>query len=177
MAILREGFSAFAHIKFMSLPQPTRHLLWRILDALVAHHRRGIFLVTMTQPLLKDIKLCRVWAMIFFLGILFSWMEKGILETSCLLSLSTELYALSLIYRIESRSGSLVYACVTAIYPSTLAQGMFDIIFCYFPITYRPLADDPYGITTEELQNALQCASIFSLFILVLTYMNFVGLV
>ena len=33
---------------------------------------------------------------------------------------------------------------------------MFNIIFCYFPITFRPPADDPYGITPEELRAALR---------------------
>ncbi len=35
-------------------------------------------------------------------------------------------------------------------------QDMFNIIFCYFPITFRPPKDDPYGITSEDLRLALQ---------------------
>ncbi|KLO19073.1 ARM repeat-containing protein [Schizopora paradoxa] len=41
-------------------------------------------------------------------------------------------------------------------------EEMFNIIFCYFPITFRPPKDDPYGITPDDLRNALQsclCAS------------------
>lgn len=34
----------------------------------------------------------------------------------------------------------------------------FDITFCYFPITFRPPPDDPYGITSEDLKVALRAA-------------------
>lgn len=40
------------------------------------------------------------------------------------------------------------------------AQKMFDIIFCYFPISFRPPPDDPYGITPEDLKLALRCVSL-----------------
>ena len=39
-------------------------------------------------------------------------------------------------------------------------QAMFNIIFCYFPITFKPPSDDPYGITTEDLRLALRYATI-----------------
>jgi DNA repair/transcription protein MET18/MMS19 len=35
-------------------------------------------------------------------------------------------------------------------------QDLFNIIFCYFPITFRAPANDPYGITSEDLKNALR---------------------
>lgn len=37
-----------------------------------------------------------------------------------------------------------------------LRQNLFNIIFCYFPITFRPPPDDPYGITSEDLKKSLQ---------------------
>ncbi|KAI5816584.1 RNAPII transcription regulator C-terminal-domain-containing protein, partial [Pyronema omphalodes] len=33
---------------------------------------------------------------------------------------------------------------------------MFDIVYCYFPITFRPPPDDPYGITAQDLKNRLR---------------------
>lgn len=33
---------------------------------------------------------------------------------------------------------------------------MFDVIYCYFPITFRPPPDDPYGITAKDLKNRLR---------------------
>ncbi|KAG8745003.1 hypothetical protein FRC10_009111 [Ceratobasidium sp. 414] len=35
---------------------------------------------------------------------------------------------------------------------------LFDITFCYFPITFKPPPNDPYGITTEDLKSALRKA-------------------
>ncbi|KAG8958276.1 hypothetical protein FRC03_009290 [Tulasnella sp. 419] len=32
----------------------------------------------------------------------------------------------------------------------------FDITFCYFPITFKPPPDDPYGISTDDLKSALR---------------------
>lgn len=33
---------------------------------------------------------------------------------------------------------------------------MFEVTFCYFPITFRPPPDDPYGITSEHLKVGLR---------------------
>lgn len=35
-------------------------------------------------------------------------------------------------------------------------QDLFDITFCYFPITFTPPPDDPYGITSDDLVVALR---------------------
>jgi DNA repair/transcription protein MET18/MMS19 len=35
-------------------------------------------------------------------------------------------------------------------------QTMFDSVFCYFPITFRPPPDDPYGITAQDLKDRLR---------------------
>ncbi|WWC73452.1 uncharacterized protein I206_107422 [Kwoniella pini CBS 10737] len=35
-------------------------------------------------------------------------------------------------------------------------EDFFDITFCYFPITFRPPPNDPYGITAEDLKLALR---------------------
>ena len=36
------------------------------------------------------------------------------------------------------------------------AQALFNITFCYFPISFRPPADDPYGISPDDLKMALR---------------------
>ena len=33
---------------------------------------------------------------------------------------------------------------------------MFDSVFCYFPITFRPPPNDPYGITAADLKARLR---------------------
>lgn len=35
-------------------------------------------------------------------------------------------------------------------------ETLFNVTFCYFPITFRPPPNDPYGITTEDLRDALR---------------------
>ncbi|KAL8860114.1 MAG: hypothetical protein Q9178_003378 [Gyalolechia marmorata] len=45
------------------------------------------------------------------------------------------------------------------------AETLFDSAFCYFPITFRPPPDDPYGITAQDLKNRLRsCISASSHF-------------
>ena len=36
------------------------------------------------------------------------------------------------------------------------AQELFDAVFNYFPITFRPPPDDPYGITAQDLKDRLR---------------------
>ncbi|GEM08663.1 DNA repair/transcription protein [Rhodotorula toruloides] len=44
-------------------------------------------------------------------------------------------------------------------------EDLFDITFCYFPITFTPPPDDPYGISSEDLIVALRgCLSATPLF-------------
>ncbi|KAJ7576919.1 ARM repeat-containing protein, partial [Mycena floridula] len=39
---------------------------------------------------------------------------------------------------------------------SSHVESMFNITFCYFPITFRPPPNDPYGITSDDLRLALR---------------------
>lgn len=38
----------------------------------------------------------------------------------------------------------------------TDVQSLFNITFCYFPITFRPPPNDPYGISSDDLRAALR---------------------
>ena len=33
---------------------------------------------------------------------------------------------------------------------------LFDSVFCYFPITFRPPPNDPYGISAQDLKSRLR---------------------
>lgn len=35
-------------------------------------------------------------------------------------------------------------------------QALFNITFCYFPISFRPPPNDPYGIGADDLKTALR---------------------
>ncbi|OJA09726.1 hypothetical protein AZE42_08802 [Rhizopogon vesiculosus] len=39
---------------------------------------------------------------------------------------------------------------------SAHTEDFFDITFCYFPITFRPPPDDPYGISADDLKQSLR---------------------
>lgn len=39
-----------------------------------------------------------------------------------------------------------------------IVEAFFDVTYCYFPITFRPPPDDPYGISTNTLRLALRKA-------------------
>ncbi|PYI03874.1 DNA repair/transcription protein [Aspergillus sclerotiicarbonarius CBS 121057] len=48
---------------------------------------------------------------------------------------------------------------------SNHAEALFDSVYNYFPITFRPPPNDPYGITAQDLKDRLQdCISANSLF-------------
>ncbi|KAJ7906016.1 ARM repeat-containing protein [Mycena leptocephala] len=40
--------------------------------------------------------------------------------------------------------------------PTDHIEALSNILFCYFPITFRPPPNDPYGITSDDLRNALR---------------------
>lgn len=54
----------------------------------------------------------------------------------------------------EEKDDAMVVDTITP--PSNIVEDLFDITFCYFPINFTPPKDDPYGITSEELQIALR---------------------
>lgn len=39
---------------------------------------------------------------------------------------------------------------------STHVEDLFDATFCYFPITFRPPPDNPFGITAKDLKSNLR---------------------
>ncbi|KIK08924.1 hypothetical protein K443DRAFT_671974 [Laccaria amethystina LaAM-08-1] len=48
---------------------------------------------------------------------------------------------------------------------SEYVESLFNITFCYFPITFRPPPNDPYGISSDDLRAALrQCLCATPLF-------------
>ena len=51
---------------------------------------------------------------------------------------------------------SIVYKIVKLLDISNLVDDLFDATFCYFPITFRPPPDNPYGITAKDLKSSLR---------------------
>lgn len=53
--------------------------------------------------------------------------------------------------KFEVRSAPL-----TLTVTDVVMQDLFNITFCYFPITFRAPENDPYGITPEDLKKTLR---------------------
>ncbi|CAG8443712.1 9188_t:CDS:10 [Diversispora eburnea] len=55
---------------------------------------------------------------------------------------------------------SLVKLIIKEFDISEHVEELFEVTFCYFPITFRPPPDDPYGITSDDLKISLrECLS------------------
>ncbi|RHZ75216.1 hypothetical protein Glove_216g121 [Diversispora epigaea] len=55
---------------------------------------------------------------------------------------------------------SLVKLIIKEFDISQHVEELFEVTFCYFPITFRPPPDDPYGITSDDLKISLrECLS------------------
>ncbi|KAI9480357.1 MAG: Dos2-interacting transcription regulator of RNA-Pol-II-domain-containing protein [Benjaminiella poitrasii] len=50
----------------------------------------------------------------------------------------------------------LVRAIIDRFDISRHIEDLFEIVFCYFPISFSPPANDPFGITTEDLKDSLR---------------------
>lgn len=53
-------------------------------------------------------------------------------------------------------SFQLSYRILSGMDISNNVEDMFDVTFCYFPITFEPPKNDPYGITSNDLKRALR---------------------
>lgn len=47
-------------------------------------------------------------------------------------------------------------SCIQHVTYHVCAQDLFEVTFCYFPITFKPPPDDPYGITADDLKQSLR---------------------
>jgi len=64
------------------------------------------------------------------------------------------------------REAFAVVLAVTENFPlGKHAEELFDVTACYFPLTFRATANDPFGVTQEDLKTALRaCMSATPLF-------------
>ncbi|KAA8914088.1 hypothetical protein TRICI_002985 [Trichomonascus ciferrii] len=53
-------------------------------------------------------------------------------------------------------SFQISYRILSGMDISNHVEDMFDVTFCYFPITFEPPKNDPYGITSNDLKTALR---------------------
>ena len=126
----------FASLELRSHPQPLRHTAVRLLDSLVARHRAA--LLTMRRA--PDAPA-----------------GSGFVEGyTALVSGEKDPRNLLVLFRIAR------VLLIEWEMDAGMADAFFNVLFCYFPITFRAPPDDPYQITPEMLKDALRaclCAS------------------
>lgn len=109
------------HVRMKSHVQPTRHLVFTLIDALMKRHREA-----------------------------FKNLGPGFISQYVKLAEGEK----------DPRNLMLVFGIDLVILldldPWIHLEDLFDIIFCYFPITFRPPPGDPYGITADDLKLALR---------------------
>ena len=49
-----------------------------------------------------------------------------------------------------------MHVCITCYLDQHLLQELFEIAACYYPITFLPPRDDPFGVTNDQLIIALE---------------------
>ena len=116
----------FAAVEPRHHPQPLRHAMYVLLEALVARHADALAARAdgaAEHPFVRD----------------FAAFVAGEKDPRNLL----------LLFGVEH---------TLARWPLTHTDAalLYDVVFCYFPITFRPPPHDPYGITPEQLKTALR---------------------
>ncbi|WFD34593.1 hypothetical protein MCUN1_001434 [Malassezia cuniculi] len=117
----------FATVEPRNYAQPLRHALYTLVESLVSRHRKALAL----RP--EDAK-----EHPFVQG--FTTFVSGEKDPRNLLLLFGIEETLLREWDISAADAALFY----------------DVVFCYFPITFRPPPNDPYGITPEKLKDALR---------------------
>ncbi|PKI84952.1 hypothetical protein MVES1_000880 [Malassezia vespertilionis] len=124
----------FAAIQMRNYPQSLRFVVCKLLDSLVGRNRAG--LLAMRAP--SDSGETMVDGKAFIMG--YTSLVAGEKDPRNLLVL----FGIEKVLLLE---WTMDYGEIEALY---------NVIFCYFPITFRPPPDDPYRISPDDLKLALR---------------------
>ncbi|KAI3623161.1 hypothetical protein CBS14141_003944 [Malassezia furfur] len=126
----------FGALELRNHPQPLRHTAIRLLDSLVARNRAA--LLTMRRPADGADAAEGPPGSGFVAG--YAQLVGGEKDPRNLLVLFGIARVLLLEWEMDKME----------------TESFFNILFCYFPITFRPPPDDPYHITPDMLKEALR---------------------
>ncbi|TFY54747.1 hypothetical protein EVG20_g9585, partial [Dentipellis fragilis] len=128
----------FAHVKMKALVQAQRFIVFSIVDSLMARHREGgAFSFLGNIVIIDDHPALKKMGTEFISG--YVNLADGEKDPRNLLVG----FAISCVILVEFDVKSKI-------------EDMFNITFCYFPITFKPPPDDPYGVTSDDLKTALR---------------------
>lgn len=140
-----------------ALTAPNRFLVFSIIDSLMARQRQGLFWLSSQKMLLiasesSDEHAIRVPIRICSI----SGRREGSSE-------SDDSFCHSSCHTNRIRYSWSYWSVFHPPDPVTLvkidmivAQALFNITFCYFPISFKPPTHDPYGISPDDLKLALR---------------------
>lgn len=127
----------FATIKLQLHPQSTRFLVYSLLDALMSRSRAA--LKRLGREFIKG----------------YAALAEGEKDPRNLMMSFSIIRVVLVEFDIEGCI-DVRYAWPSVHSGLIATQDLFDVTFCYFPITFTPPADDPYGISSEDLVVALR---------------------
>ncbi|SNX86054.1 related to Transcriptional coactivator MMS19 [Melanopsichium pennsylvanicum] len=149
----------FTHVVPANHPQSLRFIIYRLLDSLVAHHRVALKAFrsssdestsTPTQPMEVDTSADES-------------SDAATQSERCEGKPFLQGYVKMVQGEKDPRNLMVLFGVDKVLLTEwvmdrALTEKFFDITFCYFPITFRPPPDDPYGITSDDLKIALRAA-------------------
>jgi DNA repair/transcription protein MET18/MMS19 len=134
--------SVFANVKMKALVQSTRFFVFTIVDSLLSTHRDTLKEMSST----------------FLSG----YVNLAVGEKDPRNLMLAFAIARVVLVEFDTSAHTEVLSHCNTFRPMSNShpQDFFDITFCYFPITFRPPPDDPYGISADDLKQALRCSEI-----------------
>ncbi|SPO32503.1 related to Transcriptional coactivator MMS19 [Ustilago trichophora] len=164
----------FSHVVVSNHPQSLRFIIYRLLDSLVAHHRDALKAYRSASfPFEEDKASTSTPAATSPMDLDTSTDESvAALTTSADPAMQSERcegkdflqgYVKMVQGEKDPRNLMVLFGVDKVlltewIMDRQMTEKFFDITFCYFPITFRPPPDDPYGITSDDLKVALRAA-------------------
>ncbi|KAJ1022545.1 hypothetical protein NDA16_003534 [Ustilago loliicola] len=153
----------FTHVVATNHPQSLRFIIYRLLDSLVAHHRDALkaYRSSTTTTSSSDDKAEEAKAP--------TSMEvdtptaDATQSETCQGKQFLQGYVKMVAGEKDPRNLMVLFGVDKVlltewIMDRQMTEKFVDITFCYFPITFRPPPDDPYGITSDDLKIALRAA-------------------
>ena len=152
----------FSHVIVTNHPQSLRFIIYRLLDSLVAHHRDALKAYPSSASSASEDKPSSAASLMNVDASVADAQDESRSET-CQGKDFLQGYVKMVQGEKDPRNLMVLFGVDKVlltewIMDREMTEKFFDITFCYFPITFRPPPDDPYGITSDDLKVALRAA-------------------
>ncbi|CDR87364.1 related to Transcriptional coactivator MMS19 [Sporisorium scitamineum] len=153
----------FSHVIATNHPQSLRFIIYRLLDSLVAHHRDALRAYRSSTSEEQPSAPTPSAASPMDLDAAADEATNASRSETCEGKDFLQGYVKMVQGEKDPRNLMVLFGVDKVlltewIMDREMTEKFFDITFCYFPITFRPPPDDPYGITSDDLKVALRAA-------------------